>query len=288
METVKINEYPLLKSGKVREVYDLGEHLLFVATDRISAFDSILPTLIPDKGKVLAGLSAFWFSFFGDKVKNHFVSGDVCKMYPKLEPYKEYLDGRAMVVKKAQIFPVECVVRGYLAGSAFAEYKKFGTVCGKKIQEGLQECSELPEPIFTPSTKADAGHDENIDFDRMADIVGFESASQLRDLSLYIYSRARAYAREKGIIIADTKFEFGVCDGQIILCDEVLTPDSSRFWPADQYCPGKAQPSFDKQYVRDYLNAIKWNHEPPAPALPPEVVEETRKKYQMALDLLSK
>ena len=288
METVKINEYPLLKTGKVREIYDLGDKLLFVATDRISAFDSILPTLIPDKGKVLAGLSSFWFSFFGDKVKNHFITGDVCKMYPKLTPYKEYLDGRAMVVRKAQIFPVECVVRGYLAGSAFAEYKKSGTVCGKKIQEGLIECSELPEPIFTPSTKADAGHDENIDFDRMADIVGFEAASQLRDLSLYIYSRARAYAREKGIIIADTKFEFGVCDGQIILCDEVLTPDSSRFWPADQYCPGKAQPSFDKQYVRDYLNAIKWNHEPPAPALPPEVVEETRKKYQMALDLLSK
>ncbi|MBP5627454.1 phosphoribosylaminoimidazolesuccinocarboxamide synthase [bacterium] len=288
METVKINEYPLLKTGKVREIYDLGDNLLFVATDRISAFDSILPTLIPDKGKVLAGLSEFWFSFFGDKVKNHYVTGDVCKMYPKLAPYKEYLDGRAMVVKKAQIFPVECVVRGYLAGSAFAEYKKSGTVCGKKMPDGLLECSELPEPIFTPSTKADAGHDENIDFDRMADIVGFEAASKLRDLSLYIYSRASAYAKEKGIIIADTKFEFGSCDGEIILCDEVLTPDSSRFWPADQYCPGKSQPSFDKQYVRDYLNAIKWNHEPPAPPLPPEVVTETRNKYMKALELLSK
>ena len=288
METVKINEYPLLKTGKVREIYDLGDNLLFVATDRISAFDSILPTLIPDKGKVLAGLSEFWFSFFGDKVKNHYITGDVCKMYPKLAPYKEYLDGRAMVVKKAQIFPVECVVRGYLAGSAFAEYKKSGTVCGKKMPEGLLECSELPEPIFTPSTKADAGHDENIDFDRMADIVGFEAASKLRDLSLYIYSRASAYAKEKGIIIADTKFEFGVCDGEIILCDEVLTPDSSRFWPADQYCPGKSQPSFDKQYVRDYLNEIKWNHEPPAPPLPPEVVTETRNKYMKALELLSK
>ena len=288
METVKINEYPLLKTGKVREIYDLGDNLLFVATDRISAFDSILPTLIPDKGKVLAGLSEFWFSFFGDKVKNHYVTGDVCKMYPKLASYKEYLDGRAMVVKKAQIFPVECVVRGYLAGSAFAEYKKSGTVCGKKMPEGLLECSELPEPIFTPSTKADSGHDENIDFDRMADIIGFEAASKLRDFSLYIYSRASAYAKEKGIIIADTKFEFGVCDGEIILCDEVLTPDSSRFWPADQYCPGKSQPSFDKQYVRDYLNAIKWNHEPPAPPLPPEVVEETRRKYMKALELLSK
>lgn len=288
METVKINEYPLLKSGKVREVYDLGEHLLFVATDRISAYDSILPTLIPGKGKVLAGLSEFWFSFFGDKVKNHYVSGDVVKLYPKLAPYADYLEGRAMIVKKAQIFPVECVVRGYLAGSAFAEYKKSGTVCGKKMPEGLIEASELPEPIFTPSTKAESGHDENIDFDRMADIIGFEAASQLRDLSLYIYSRARAYAREKGIIIADTKFEFGVSEGEIILCDEVLTPDSSRFWPADKYCPGKAQPSFDKQYVRDYLNEIKWDREPPAPALPPEVVEVTRQKYQMALDLLSK
>lgn len=288
METVKINEYPLLKSGKVREVYDLGEHLLFVATDRISAYDSILPTLIPGKGKVLAGLSEFWFSFFGDKVKNHYVSGDVVKRYPKLAPYADYLNGRAMVVKKAQIFPVECVVRGYLAGSAFAEYKKSGTVCGKKMPEGLVEASELPEPIFTPSTKAESGHDENIDFDRMADIIGFEAASQLKELSLYIYSRARAYAREKGIIIADTKFEFGVCDGEIILCDEVLTPDSSRFWPADQYCPGKSQPSFDKQYVRDYLNEIKWDREPPAPALPPEVVEVTKQKYQMALDLLSK
>ncbi|MBR5901836.1 phosphoribosylaminoimidazolesuccinocarboxamide synthase [bacterium] len=288
METVKINEYPLLKSGKVREVYDLGEHLLFVATDRISAYDSILPTLIPGKGKVLAGLSEFWFSFFGDKVKNHYVSGDVVKLYPKLAPYADYLNGRAMVVKKAQIFPVECVVRGYLAGSAFAEYKKSGTVCGKKMPEGLVEASELPEPIFTPSTKAESGHDENIDFDRMADIIGFEAASQLKELSLYIYSRARAYAREKGIIIADTKFEFGVCDGEIILCDEVLTPDSSRFWPADQYCPGKSQPSFDKQYVRDYLNEIKWDREPPAPALPPEVVEVTKQKYQMALDLLSK
>ena len=288
METVKINEYPLLKSGKVREVYDLGEHLLFVATDRISAYDSILPTLIPGKGKVLAGLSEFWFSFFGDKVKNHYVSGDVVKLYPKLAPYADYLNGRAMVVKKAQIFPVECVVRGYLAGSAFAEYKKSGTVCGKKMPEGLVEASELPEPIFTPSTKAESGHDENIDFDRMADIIGFEAASQLKELSLYIYSRARAYAREKGIIIADTKFEFGVCDGEIILCDEVLTPDSSRFWPADQYCPGKSQPSFDKQYVRDYLNEIKWDRDPPAPALPPEVVEVTKQKYQMALDLLSK
>ncbi|MBO7434922.1 phosphoribosylaminoimidazolesuccinocarboxamide synthase [bacterium] len=288
METVKINEYPLLKSGKVREVYDLGEHLLFVATDRISAYDSILPTLIPGKGKVLTGLSEFWFSFFGDKVKNHYVSGDVVKLYPKLAPYADYLNGRAMVVKKAQIFPVECVVRGYLAGSAFAEYKKSGTVCGKKMPEGLVEASELPEPIFTPSTKAESGHDENIDFDRMADIIGFEAASQLKELSLYIYSRARAYAREKGIIIADTKFEFGVSEGEIILCDEVLTPDSSRFWPADKYCPGKAQPSFDKQYVRDYLNEIKWDREPPAPALPPEVVEVTRQKYQMALDLLSK
>jgi phosphoribosylaminoimidazole-succinocarboxamide synthase len=288
METVKINEYPLLKSGKVREVYDLGEHLLFVATDRISAYDSILPTLIPDKGKILTGLSEFWFSFFGDKVKNHYVSGDVCKYYPKLAPYADYLNGRAMIVKKAQIFPVECVVRGYLAGSAFAEYKKSGTVCGKKMPEGLIEASELPEPIFTPSTKAESGHDENIDFDRMADIIGFEAASQLKELSLYIYSRARAYAREKGIIIADTKFEFGVSEGGIILCDEVLTPDSSRFWPADQYCPGKSQPSFDKQYVRDYLNEIKWDREPPAPALPPEVVEVTRQKYQMALDLLSK
>jgi phosphoribosylaminoimidazole-succinocarboxamide synthase len=259
-----------------------------VATDRISAYDSILPTLIPGKGKVLAGLSEFWFSFFGDKVKNHYVSGDIVKYYPKLAPYSDYLNGRAMIVKKAQIFPVECVVRGYLAGSAFVEYKKSGTVCGKKLPEGLIEASELPEPMFTPSTKAESGHDENIDFDRMADIIGFEAASQLKELSLYIYSRARAYAREKGIIIADTKFEFGVSEGEIILCDEVLTPDSSRFWPADQYCPGKAQPSFDKQYVRDYLNEIKWDREPPAPALPPEVVEVTRQKYQMALDLLSK
>lgn len=288
METVTIKEYPLLKSGKVREVYDLGEHLLFVATDRISAFDSILPTLIPDKGKVLTGLSEFWFAFFGDKVKNHYVSGDIVKYYPKLAPYADYLTGRSMIVKKAQIFPVECVVRGYLAGSAYKEYKQSGTVCGKKMPEGLLECSELEEPIFTPSTKAESGHDENIDFDRMADIIGFEAASKLRDLSLYIYSRARSYAKEKGIIIADTKFEFGVCDGEITLCDEVLTPDSSRFWPLKEYKPGGSQPSFDKQYVRDYLNEIKWNHEPPAPPLPPEVVEETRRKYMSALELLSK
>jgi len=286
ISSISIAEFPLLKSGKVREVYDLGQNLLFVATDRVSAYDSILPTPIPDKGKVLTQLSVFWFNLFSDVVDNHFISDNAAEYYPDLLKYEKQLDGRSMLVKKAEVFPVECVVRGYLAGSGWAEYREKGAVCGNQLPTGLVESSELPEPIFTPATKAESGHDENISFERMKEIIDPAFAEQLRDVSFTLYNRAREYARKRGIIIADTKFEFGKIDDRILLIDEVFTPDSSRFWPVDQYEPGHSQPSFDKQFVRDYLTESGWDREPPAPELPPEVVEKTRGKYIQALKLL--
>jgi len=273
--------------GKVRDVYRVGDHLLIVATDRISAFDFILPTGIPDKGRVLTQMSVFWFDLLRDVTATHFISASV-KDYPaELRPFSAQLEGRSMLVKRAAMFPIECVARGYLAGSGWKEYRKDGTVCGIPLPAGLKESSRLPEPIFTPSTKAQTGHDENISFERMASMVGSDVARQLRDLTLKIYTRAAAYAETRGIIIADTKFEFGFIDGKLILGDEVLTPDSSRFWPRDTYEAGRAQNSYDKQYVRDYLEEIRWNKQPPAPELPSEVVQRTSEKYREAYRLLT-
>lgn len=285
--TVEIREFPLLKRGKVREVFDLDDALLFVATDRISAFDVVLPTPIPDKGRVLTQLSLFWFGYLRDIVPNHFITDNVVAYRPVLKQYAEELEGRSMIVKKAEVLPVECVVRGYLVGSGWSEYKKSGTVCGEKLPAGLREADKLPTPIFTPATKAETGHDENISFARMCEIVGRERGEQLREISIALYQRARDYAAPRGIIVADTKFEFGLVNGVLTLVDEVLTPDSSRFWPAAEYAPGKTPPSFDKQYVRDYLTAIGWDKEPPAPALPDEVVHKTREKYLEALRILT-
>ncbi|HEY1463028.1 MAG TPA: phosphoribosylaminoimidazolesuccinocarboxamide synthase [Terriglobales bacterium] len=273
-------ELELFASGKVRDIYTLDKnHLLFVATDRISAFDYVLATGIPHKGSVLTQLSMFWFEFLKDTVANHIVTADVNQYPTTTNKYSDQLRGRSMMVRRAEMFPVECVVRGYISGSAWKEYKADGTVCGIQLPAGLKESDKLPEPIFTPATKAVSGHDENISLDQMANIIGRKDAESLRDLSIAIYSKAADYARTKGIIIADTKFEFGKIDGNIILADEVLTPDSSRFWPADKYRHGQSQESFDKQYVRDYLEEIRWNKQPPAPALPPEVARKTSEKY---------
>ena len=270
----------LFASGKVRDVYRLGsDHLLFVATDRISAFDYVLATGIPHKGRVLTQISRFWFEFLKDVVPNHLITADVSRYPSEVQKYANQLRGRSMLVQRAEMFPVECVVRGYLSGSGWKEYKASGSVCGIELPKGLRESEQLPEPIFTPATKATTGHDENISFEQMTKLVDPEDARQLRDLSLEIYSKAAAYARQKGIIIADTKFEFGRTAAGITLGDEVLTPDSSRFWPADKYSPGMSQQSFDKQYVRDYLEEIHWNKQPPAPALPVEVARRTSEKY---------
>ncbi len=276
-----------LKSGKVREIFDLGDRLLLVATDRISAFDCIMPNGIPRKGEVLTQISYFWFGQTESFQPNHLISRAGDPLPPNLEFAKAQLTGRSMIVKKAKPLAIECVVRGYLAGSGWKEYRQNQTVCGIKLPPGLQESSELPEPIFTPATKAETGHDENISFAEAARIVGADLAEEARAASLKIYRFARDYARQRGIIIADTKFEFGLLDGRLILIDEVLTPDSSRFWPADQYAPGKGQPSFDKQFVRDYLETLDWNKTPPAPALPPEVVARTQAKYLEAYERLT-
>ena len=286
-KNIEIKEYPLVKSGKVREVFDIGNSFLFVATDRVSAYDSILPTPIPDKGRVLTQLSVFWFDLFKDVAANHLITADFSEFPENLKKYKE-LDGKSMIVKKAQVFPIECVVRGYLVGSGWAEYQKSNTVCGIKLPEGLKEASELDSPIFTPATKADLGHDENISFEEMTKVLGLKTSEKLRDISLKIYSKARSYAKTKGIILADTKFEFGTINGEITLIDEVLTPDSSRFWPADKYEEGRAQQSYDKQFVRDYLTESGWDKEPPAPELPEEVVQKTREKYLEILEILTK
>jgi phosphoribosylaminoimidazole-succinocarboxamide synthase len=275
-----IPELELFASGKVRDVYRVGaDRLLFVATDRISAFDYVLATGIPHKGRVLTQLSLFWFDFLKDTVASHLVTADVSRYPAEIRAYADRLRGRSMLVQRAEMFPVECVVRGYLSGSGWKEYKASGSVCGIKLPSGLRESEQLPEPIFTPATKATTGHDENISFEHMTQLVQPEDARQLRDLSLEIYKKAADYARQKGIIIADTKFEFGRTAAGITLADEVLTPDSSRFWPADKYEPGMSQQSFDKQYVRDYLEEIRWNKQPPAPALPAEVARRTSEKY---------
>jgi phosphoribosylaminoimidazole-succinocarboxamide synthase len=270
----------LRASGKVRDVYDVdANHLLFVATDRISAFDYILATGIPNKGRVLTQMSLFWFEFLRDLVPNHVASANVSEYPPALQKYADQLQGRSMLVKRAEMFPVECVARGYLSGSGLKEYQAAGTVCGIQLPAGLRDSDQLPEPIFTPATKAETGHDENISFDRMVGILGGELSEQLRGLTLNIYKKAADYARQRGIIIADTKFEFGRTAAGVTLADEVLTPDSSRFWPVDTYAPGKSQNSYDKQFVRDYLESIKWNKQPPAPALPTEVALKTSEKY---------
>ncbi len=275
-----------VKRGKVREIYDLGEHFLFVASDRISAFDSVLGSVIPDKGKVLNKISAFWFEKTRGIVRNHVVETDFNRFPVELKQF-DFLEGRSMIVKKAEIFPVECIVRGYLAGSGYKEYTKTGKICGEVLREGLKLASKLETPIFTPSTKAESGHDENISFSEMVKIIGQDVAAKLRDASLKLYSFAADYALEKGIIIADTKFEFGTIDGEICVVDEVLTPDSSRFWPLDRYREGENPPSFDKQYVRDWLETSGWNKQPPAPALPDEVIVRTREKYLEAYEQLT-
>jgi len=267
-------------SGKVRDVYQLDDdRLLFVATDRISAFDYVLATGIPHKGRVLSQISLFWFDFLSDIVPSHVITADVDRYPQAVRKYADQLQGRSMLVQRAEMFPVECVVRGFISGSAWKEYKATGKVCGTQLPGGLRESDAFPEPIFTPATKAVTGHDENIPFEQMCKIVGSETAEQLRDITLNIYRKAAAYARQRGIIIADTKFEFGRTAQGITLADEVLTPDSSRFWPADQYRPGQPQASYDKQYVRDYLEKIRWNKQPPAPALPLEVARGTSEKY---------
>jgi phosphoribosylaminoimidazole-succinocarboxamide synthase len=276
-------EFPglkLLGRGKVRDIYDLGDNLLIVATDRLSAFDVVLPTPIPDKGRVLTQLSLFWFDKLKDVVPHHVLEAK--NFTGELAPYAEKLAGRAMLVRRTQPFPIECVVRGYIVGSGWKDYQKTGAICGIPLPDGLRESDKLPEPIFTPSTKATTGHDENISFEEAAKRVGLPLAERLRATSITLYKRAADYAAARGIIIADTKFEFGMRGSELIWIDEALTPDSSRFWPADQYAPGSAQPSFDKQFVRDYLERIGWNKQPPAPALPADVVSGTTQKYRDA------
>ena len=277
----------LLSRGKVRDNYEVGEELLIVASDRISAFDYILQTGIPRKGEVLTQLSMFWFDFFKDVVPTHIITADVNTFPAPLPDFADQLTGRSMLVSRAEMLPIECVARGYISGSGWKDYQKTGAICGNALPSGLMESDKLPEPIFTPATKATSGHDINISFEEAAKLVGQDVAEKARDLTLDIYGRASEYARQRGIIIADTKFEFGFVDGELVLADEVLTPDSSRFWPAETYKPGGAQPSFDKQYVRDYLESIKWNKQPPAPALPDEVARNTSEKYMEAYRVLS-
>ena len=275
-----------LRSGKVREVFELGETLLFVATDRLSAFDVILPDPIPKKGAVLNQLSAFWFRRF-DKIESHFITVDFDRFPEKLQSFRAQLAGRSMIVRKTKPLAVECVVRGYLAGSGWKEYQESQSVCGIELPAGLKLASQLPEPIFTPATKSDTGHDLNIDMNECRRILGSEMAERVRDLSLQIYSAGRDHAGQRGVIVADTKFEFGTVDGQLLLIDECLTPDSSRFWPKDQYIIGQSPPSFDKQFVRDYLETLDWDKTPPAPSLPSDVIEKTSGKYVEAFERLT-
>lgn len=280
-------KYPLLVKGKVRNVYDLGDKLLMIATDRISAFDVVFPNLIPKKGKVLNKISSFWFDYTCDIVPNHVITTDINQFPDELKKYKEELEGRSMIVKKMQMLPVECIVRGYLEGSGLKDYKNTGSICGIKLPEGLRQADKLPEPIFTPSTKALEGHDENVGFDVVADKVGYDIACKLRDISIKLYEKAGKYAESKGLILADTKFEFGIIDGHIVAGDEMFTPDSSRYWDMNDYEPGRPQKSFDKQYLRDYLEQINWNKMPPAPVLPQEVVDKTQAKYIEAYERIT-
>lgn len=276
----------LVRQGKVRDVYDLGDTFLMVATDRISAFDWILPTIIPDKGRILNQISQFWFDRLA--VENHVVTTDISGIALPAGLSADWLEGRSMVVRKCEVVPIECVVRGYLVGSGYKDYQNTGSVCGIKLAPGLRNCEQFAEPIFTPATKAESGHDENISFSEMVNVVGQETAEFLRDQSIDIYSKASEYARQQGLILADTKFEWGWFEGRIILIDEVLTPDSSRYWPADQYQAGQNQPSFDKQFVREYLESTGWDKNSDPPELPEEIVERTREKYVEAYEILTK
>jgi phosphoribosylaminoimidazole-succinocarboxamide synthase len=295
---VNLTDYPVILEtdlpgverhgrGKVRDVYRVDQRLLIAATDRISAFDYILPTGIPDKGRVLTQLSIFWFDFLRSITPTHFLTADVDEYPEPLSQYRSQLEGRSMLVKRANMIEIECVARGYLSGSGWKEYCQQGTVCGIRLPGGLRESEKLPEPIFTPATKAQTGHDENVSFETVCGLIGDELAGRLRDLTLEIYERAADYAAARGIIIADTKFEFGFVGDDLVLADEVLTPDSSRFWPADTYKPGGPQFSYDKQYVRDYLESIHWNKQPPAPPLPAEVAARTGEKYRQAYSALT-
>jgi phosphoribosylaminoimidazole-succinocarboxamide synthase len=273
--------------GKVRDVYRVDGKLLIVASDRVSAFDYILPTGIPDKGRVLTQLSIFWFDFLRDLTPTHFLTAEVGEYPESLQPYADQLEGRSMLVKRANMVEIECVARGYISGSGWKEYQQQGTVCGIPLPKGLRESDKLPEPIFTPATKAQTGHDENVSFEHVSSLIGADLAGRLRDLTLAIYNKAARYAETRGIIIADTKFEFGFVGDELVLGDEVLTPDSSRFWPADTWRPGGPQFSYDKQFVRDYLESIRWNKQPPAPPLPDEVAEKTSEKYRQAYRVLT-
>jgi len=277
---------PLYARGKVRDVYDLGDKLLIVATDRISAFDCVMPNGIPDKGKILTEMSLFWFDLVSDIAPNHLITSHVDEYPEPLRSYRDQLEGRSMIVRKAERIDVECIVRGYLSGSGWKEYGQTGAICGIPLPSGLVESQKLPENIFTPSTKADSGHDLNVGFTVVEEMIGHELASEIRDLSLSVYEKTRAYAEKRNIIIADTKFEFGRVNGKTILIDEILSPDSSRFWPLSSYKPGGSQPSFDKQFVRDYLEILDWDKTPPAPVLPDEIIRKTLEKYCEARDLL--
>jgi len=278
----------LMKQGKVRDIYDFGETLLIVVTDRISAFDVVMDDPIPDKGRILTQISAFWFKATDGIIANHMISTSAGAFPPECQPHREILEGRSMWVRKADPLPVECIVRGYLAGSGLKEYRQTGAICGIGLPPGLWESERLPQPIFTPSTKAEGGaRDINISFDQMVEIIGDNLSQQLHDVSLALYEKGREIAEQRGIIIADTKFEFGLIDDELVLIDELLTPDSSRFWPQDRYNPGIPQPSFDKQFLRDYLEGIQWNKQPPAPKLPEEIVNKTAQKYEQALKRLT-
>ena len=275
------------KSGKVRDIFEVGDELLIVASDRISAFDVIMDDPIPDKGKILTAISLFWFDHIADIVKNHLISADVDQFPEQLKQYRDQLEGRSMLVTRADVVPIECVVRGYLAGSGWREYQQSRTVCGHSLPEGLQQADKLPEPIFTPATKAESGHDENISVDRMKNLIGSELADKMIDASKNIYTKCSEYATLRGLILADTKFEFGTVDGELILIDEVLTPDSSRFWPVESYKPGSSPPSYDKQFLRDYLDGLDWPKSPPPPPLPEEIINKTREKYVEAYKKLT-
>jgi phosphoribosylaminoimidazole-succinocarboxamide synthase len=284
-----LGDLPLLARGKVRDIYDLGnDQLLFIATDRISAFDHVLGSGIPDKGRILTQLSLFWFEFLKNRIPNHLITAEIVDYPANLQPYADQLEGRSMIVRRAQMFPVECVVRGFISGSGWKDYQQTGAICGIELPPNLTESHRLPKPIFTPAAKVNTGgHDENITFSQVESIIGFKHADALQLISIDIYNHAARHAAEHGLILADTKFEFGLINGEITLADEVLTPDSSRYWPAAGYAPGGAQPSFDKQFVRDYLESIRWNKQPPVPSLPDDVVSRTREKYLEAYRLIT-